>query len=51
MIKKISTYARQDLENMTGSKVFLSLFVKVRDEWRGSTSIMKELGYDAKNPD
>lgn len=51
MIKKISTYARQDLEDMTGSKVFLTLFVKVRDEWRGSTSIMKELGYDAKNPD
>lgn len=51
MIKKISTYARQDLENMTGSKVFITLFVKVRDEWRGSTSIMKELGYDAKNPD
>lgn len=51
MIKKISTYARQDLEDMTGTKVYLNLFVKVKDEWRGSQSIMKELGYDTKNPD
>ena len=50
MIKKISTYARQDLENMTGEKVFLQLFVKVKDEWRGSQLIMRELGYDTKNP-
>ena len=51
MIKKISTYARQDIEDMTGSKVFIKLFVKVRDEWRGSPLILKELGYDPKNPD
>lgn len=51
MIKKISTYARQDLEDMTGTKVFLNLFVKVKDEWRGSQLVMKELGYDPKNPD
>ena len=50
MIKKISTYARQDLEDMTGEKVYLELFVKVKDDWRGSQSIMKELGYDSKNP-
>lgn len=51
MIKKIATYARQDLEEMTGEKIFLTLFVKVRDDWRGSVLIMKELGYDTKNPD
>ena len=51
MIKKIATYARQDLEEMTGEKIFLTLFVKVRDDWRGSTLIMRELGYDSKNPD
>lgn len=51
MLKKIATYARQDIEGITGNKVFLTVFVKVRDEWRGSTSIMKELGYDTKNPD
>lgn len=51
MIKKIATYARQDLEEMTGSKIFLTLFVRVKDDWRGSDFIMKELGYDTKNPD
>jgi len=51
MIKKIATYARQDLEDMTGSKIFLTLFVRVKDDWRGSDFIMKELGYDTKNPD
>ncbi len=51
MIKKIATYSRQDLEAMTGSKIFLTLFVKVKDDWRGSDFIMKELGYDPKNPD
>ena len=35
---------------MTGEKVYLELFVKVKDDWRGSQSIMKELGYDSKNP-
>lgn len=50
MIKKISTYARQDLEDMTGEKVFLQLFVKVKDDWRGSQTVMRELGYDPKNP-
>ncbi len=51
MIKKIATYARQDLEKMIDSKVFITLFVKVRSDWRGSESIMKELGYDSNNPD
>ncbi|NLL56748.1 MAG: GTPase Era [Clostridiales bacterium] len=46
MIKNIGTYARQDLENITGSKVFLTLFVKVRTEWRENSLVLKELGYD-----
>ncbi len=50
MIKKISTYARQDLETITGAKIMLRLFVRVKEEWRGSDFIMKELGYDPKNP-
>jgi len=46
MLKKIATYSRQDIENMTGTKVFLTLFVKVKDDWRDSNYIMKELGYE-----
>lgn len=48
MIKKIGTYARQDLENITGEKVFLTLFVRVENEWRESDLRLKELGYDVK---
>ncbi|MDD4316081.1 MAG: GTPase Era [Clostridia bacterium] len=48
MIKKIATFARQDIETMTGSKVFLTVFVLVKEDWRGSDNIMKGLGYDLK---
>lgn len=45
MLKKISTYARQDIEKFLGSKVCLKLWVKVKKDWRDSPSILKELGY------
>ncbi|NMM61940.1 GTPase Era [Clostridium sp. P21] len=45
MLKKISTYARQDIEKFLGAKVNLKLWVKVKKEWRDSSSILKELGY------
>jgi GTP-binding protein Era len=45
MLKKISTYARQDIEKFLGEKVYLEVWVKVRKDWRDSSSILKELGY------
>lgn len=45
MLKKISTYARQDLEKQLGTKVYLKLWVKVKKEWRDNSSMLKELGY------
>ncbi len=48
MLKKIATAARKDLEKMVGGQVFLTLYVRVKDEWRDSDYIMKELGYDLK---
>lgn len=45
MLKKISTYARQDMEKFLNSKVYLKLWVKVKKEWRDTPSILKELGY------
>jgi GTPase len=44
-LKKISTYARQDIEKFLGTKVYLKLWVKVKKEWRDNTSLLKELGY------
>lgn len=44
-LKKISTYARQDIMKLLGEKVYLRLWVKVKKEWRDTSSILKELGY------
>lgn len=45
MLKKISTYARQDMEKFLDAKVFLKLWVKVKKEWRDNAGILRELGY------
>ena len=49
MLKKISIAAREDLEELTGCKVFLTLYVRVKAEWRDSDYLMRELGYDIKD--
>ena len=41
MLKKIGTYARQDLEKMLGTKVNLQLWVKVKENWQDDESILK----------
>jgi GTP-binding protein Era len=48
MLKKIGTDARRDIEEMTGTRVFLKLFVKVRKNWRDSESDLRDYGYDRK---
>jgi GTP-binding protein Era len=45
MIKALGTEARKDIEAFLGRKVFLELFVKVRDKWRDSDLHLKEYGY------
>lgn len=46
MLKRIGTEARQDMEWLLGTRVNLQLWVKVKQDWRNSTSVMKELGYE-----
>ena len=41
MLKKIGTYARQDLEKMLGIKINLKLWVKVREDWVNQDSFLK----------
>lgn len=45
MLKKIGSQARHDLERFTCSKVFLQLWVKVKDNWRNSDIMLKNFGY------
>lgn len=44
-LKQISQYARQDLERFLGTKVYLRIWVKVKEDWRDNQFVLKELGY------
>lgn len=41
MLKKIGTYAREDLEEMLGIKINLKLWVKVREDWINNEKFIK----------
>lgn len=49
MLKEIATKAREDIEKLLEGKVFLTLFVKVKTDWRQSDYLIKELGYNKKD--
>ncbi len=51
MLKKISTFARQDIERFFDCKVFLQTWVKVKEDWRNRAQILQNFGYDEKNFD
>jgi GTP-binding protein Era len=44
-LKQISTEARQDMEKLFGSKVYLETWVKVRSGWADDARALKSLGY------
>jgi GTP-binding protein Era len=44
-IKKLGTDARLDMEKFLEKKVFLELFVKVKDNWRNDDFLLKQFGY------
>mgnify|MGYP004658051099 FL=1 len=45
-LKLIGTYAREDMEKLFGMKVFLDLWVKVKENWRDSVGAVRNFGYD-----
>lgn len=45
MLKKIGALARVDIESLLQTKVFLELWVKVRQDWRNSKKALEEYGY------
>lgn len=49
MLKNIGTKSRLDIEKLLDRKVMLKLFVKVREDWRNSTSTVKSLGYSQED--
>ena len=45
MLKKIGSMARKDIEHMLGKKVYMELWVKVKNDWRNSDFLIKNFGY------
>ena len=45
MLKKIGELARKDMETFMGTKVYLQTWVKVKENWRDSTGMLKNFGY------
>jgi GTP-binding protein Era len=44
MLKAVGTAARRQIEEFLGTKIFLGLFVKVRERWREDAAILDEMG-------
>jgi GTP-binding protein Era len=45
LLKEVGKQARQDMEKLLGSKIFLELWVKVNKDWRNRENVLKTLGY------
>jgi len=46
MLKTIGSEARRQIEAFLGTRVFLGLFVKVREHWREDPAVLSEMGLD-----
>ena len=44
-LKMVGSYAREDLEKFFGTKVYLNLWVKVKENWRDSRAAVGNFGY------
>lgn len=44
-LKEVSSFARQAMEKFLDAKVFLTVYVKVKENWRDNPSRLKEYGY------
>ena len=47
-LKLIGSYAREELEKWFGTKVYLNLWVKVKENWRDSAGLVSNFGYNDK---
>jgi GTP-binding protein Era len=45
LLKEIGMRARQDIQELLGSNIYLELFVKVREDWRNKQNVLRSLGY------
>ena len=45
MLKRVGSYAREDMERFFDCKINLQLWVKVKEDWRNRQRILQSLGY------
>lgn len=45
-LKKLGTNVRRDLEQQYGKRIYLELFVKVKEDWRESKNMLRQFGYE-----
>jgi len=45
-LKMVGTYAREDMEKLFGTKVYLNLWVKVKANWRENEQVVSNFGYN-----
>lgn len=51
MLKRISTYARQDMENFFECKINLQTWVKVKEDWRNRQALLNNFGFSESDFD
>ena len=44
-LKEIGSAARADIEKFLGRKIFMKLWVKVKEDWRSDKRVLRELGF------
>ncbi|ANA81635.1 GTPase Era [Paenibacillus glucanolyticus] len=45
LLKEVGRQARQDIQRLLGSKIFLELWVKVKKDWRNQDRVLRDLGF------
>ncbi len=48
MIKGIGVHSRESIEKLLDARVYLTLWVKVKEDWRNNPSMLNELGYSKR---
>ncbi len=51
ILKKVGSYSREELEKLTGGKIYLDLWVKVKENWRESEGLVRNFGYNRSDLD
>ncbi|NPV90247.1 MAG: GTPase Era [Firmicutes bacterium] len=49
MLKDIGREAREDIQNLLGSRVYLDLWVRVKKDWRDNEKYLRSFGYDLRD--